>query len=90
MAEILKVDGTRITVEPENGRSFKLKQLQGIVGGYIEIIHLRDGRLMVINEEGKLKALLLNETATALARGAIFPDDYVAGDVLVCDDSQID
>ena len=89
MAEILKADGTRTPVEPEKGNCFHLEQLQKAVGGLIEIIHLPDGRLMVVNEEGKLEDLPLNEATTTLARGAIFDGDYIAGDAVVCDDKQI-
>ncbi|KLU62317.1 hypothetical protein CEB3_c13610 [Peptococcaceae bacterium CEB3] len=32
-----------------------LKALQSVVGGYIEVIHLEDGLLLVCDEEGKLK-----------------------------------
>lgn len=37
--------------------SNKLKTFQGIVGGYIETMHLEDGVILVCNEEGKLKPL---------------------------------
>ena len=89
-AEILKADGTRTAVEPRNGKTFELVQLQEIVGGLIEIIHLQDGRLMILNEEGKLKRLALNRIATALARGTILAYDHICGDVLVCEERQLD
>jgi len=41
-------------VNPENGKFFKLKELQSIVGGYIECLYLKDNMTMVVNEEGKL------------------------------------
>ena len=89
MAEIITADGTVREVQPANGKNFTLKELTPIVGGYIEIIYLNDGRLMIMNEEGKLSRLPDNEVATALARSSISPDDYIVGDVLVCNQHEI-
>ncbi len=104
-------DGRSEERQPENGRDFQLKELQEIVGGYIEIVPTKDGRIMVCNEEGKLDGLPRNEQATALVA---FPSpremmetlrtnpdiifvgeitdtevDYIAGDVLVCESSEV-
>lgn len=72
-------------VFPANGTDFTLEELQGFVGGYIEIIDITDKVIMVVNEEGK-GALEPNGMATVLAKahGAIFPHDYIAGDALMC------
>ena len=61
-------------------------------GGWIEISHLSDGRLMVFDEEGKLKDLPHNDAATLLWRqGRLRGDrDYIVGDALVCEESQIE
>lgn len=37
---LLKVNGERVDVAPKNGKDYKLEELQGFVGGYIEIIRL--------------------------------------------------
>lgn len=66
MATILYPDGSQREVTPENGTNFILKELQSIVQGWIELIQCRDGRLMVINENGRLEGLPYNEQATAL------------------------
>lgn len=91
MALIIKTDGTRVNVQPENGSDFSLQELWDIVGGYIEIVNLRNGQYMVTNEEGKLCGLPYNEMATYVARmnGAICQTDYIVGNVLVCDTKQI-
>lgn len=83
-AEIIKTSGERIHVKPENGTDFELHEMQEIVGGWIEIVYLRDGRIMVVNEEGKVNRLEPNIVATnlLLAQGGW---DMVVGDVLVCD-----
>lgn len=64
-----------------------LEEMQALVGGYIQLLasHSAD-YCMVINEEGKLKNLPINEIATAIAREdfMIFPNDIVVGNVFFC------
>lgn len=83
MAQIIKTNGEIIETQPSNGTDFSLTELQAVVGGFIEVVHLSDGRLMVVNEEGKLDGLPINEKASEL-----YPD-LIVGDVLVCDIKQI-
>lgn len=83
MATIYKTDGTEENVQPKNGKDFKLEELQPVVEGYIEIVRLRDGRLMIVNEEGMLMKLPYNRIASQIARQPI------VGNVLVCDEGQI-
>lgn len=53
-----------------------------------EIIVLMDGTFIIIDEEGKLKKLDINQEATEIAHknNSIYPSDYIAGDVLLVDD----
>ena len=78
MAQIIRADGSVEEVEmpKKDGLSF----MQQVVGGYIEIVRIPDGRLMVLNEEGKLLRLPLNVKATALYNNL---NDVIVGDVLV-------
>ena len=81
--------------EPEReGKFYTLEQMQEIVGGYIEMIGLPDGRHMILNEEGKLKSLPVNMMATMLAddvlRSPLGGADYICGDVLVCEKGRVD
>lgn len=88
---IIKEDGTTVNYSPRSGGHYELDELQSIVGGYIQIISLHDGRLMVINDEGKQLALPMNSLATdiALEQGAIFANDFIVGDVLICREGDI-
>lgn len=65
---------------PEDEES-RLRQLQDLVGGYIEAVSLPGERHMVINENGKDGPHMINHTATAIAHEAeaIMPSDYIAG-----------
>lgn len=78
--KLLKADGT-VADYPPTGKHYTLKEMQAAVGGYIEILHLPQNYLMVVNEEGKLERLPINDRATELYD---HPDDVVVGDVLVC------
>jgi len=53
-----------------------------------EIIVMMDGTFIVIDEEGKLKNLSVNEVATKIAHenNSIYPSDFIVGDVLFVDD----
>lgn len=88
-AKIYKADGTVLEVMPANGTDFQLDELQKIVGGYIEIVGLLGNEIMVVNEEGKLADLPINEKATELYNEVDGFYDYIAGDVLVCDSNMV-
>lgn len=53
----------------------------------IEIINLEDGEMLLIDEEGKNKNLSINSIATEMAHKAeaIYPSDYISGDVIFID-----
>lgn len=92
MAKIIRSNGNIEHIKPQSGDCFELKELQSIVNGYIEIVTLYDSNLiLVINEEGKIKGLEYNEFATELARiyDAIYPSDFIVGDVLLCRNDEI-
>jgi hypothetical protein len=83
----IKADGTSQEVEPGNGKEFTNEEIHEYVGGYYETIPAFDGRLMLVNEMGKLECLPENEIATAM----LHPDfrDNLVGDVLLIDRSAI-
>ena len=85
-------------MSPKNGKSFELEELQAIVEHkvgdvsyhYIEIIYLPDGRLMVVNEEGKLIGAPMNNNATDIFVQSFGVFDIVCGNVLVCNNNEIE
>lgn len=48
MAKWIKTNGEIVEVQPKNGTDYSLEELQGFVGGYIEIITLGNIGLMVV------------------------------------------
>jgi len=89
MAQVIKSSGEVIETQPANGTDFSLEELQAIVGGYIEVVSLRDGRLICCDEQGKLKGKDFNTRATYILQAAMPTHDFVVGDVLVCDADEI-
>jgi hypothetical protein len=92
-AKVFKAAGEIVDVRPEDGRYFSLKELQGFVGGSIEMVRAPAGRVMTVNETGRLDGAAVNENATRLFVPAgsigsvIWP---IVGDVLVCDDCYLE
>jgi len=85
MAVIIKICGKKENIEPKDEKVFSLKELQEAVGGYIELVSIDDGKLMVVDEEGKLKAdAQVNEEASRIA------GQQIVGQVLIIDKNQIE
>ena len=88
-AILYSVDGTQKSVEPENGKDFSLKELQGFVNGYIELVYLtktgKPSKALICNEEGKLEGLPVNEKATSIWKEYYGDTDMLVGNCLICD-----
>ena len=56
-----------------------LKEAQAYVGGYVEGISFPNGDYLIINEEGKLIGLPLNEQASKLWKDTFDNDNFITG-----------
>jgi len=56
-----------------------LESAQEFVGGYVEGISFPNGDYLIVNEEGKLMGLEVNEPATKLWRETFTKDKYAFG-----------
>lgn len=85
-AKLIRTNGTVEAVKPKRGTAFTLKELQTLVGGYIEVLYppSRTGAVLVVNEEGRLRGLPPNKVASAVYGGG-----FIVGDALLCHTSQI-
>ncbi len=92
MATLIKTNGVITTVTPENQPYFTLEEMQGYVGGLIQLINISGNRLMICNEEGKIEGLPLNRYASYLAmkNGVLFEGDYIAGNILICHNDEVE
>lgn len=96
MATLLRTSNTEETVDPANGTDFQFEELQAFVGGTISLTHGvdADGKLhrMVANDDGYELNLPINAKATAMYMRACRPGSEwhnILGDVLICDESEI-
>jgi len=60
----------------------QLREMQDLVGGYIEVLWLKDGNVLVVNEEGKINGLDYNETATEVIQENGM-DDIIVGNAIL-------
>ena len=86
MATLYKANGEKKQVSPKRKR-FSLDELQAAVGGYVEYIHLGNDKVLVVNEDGLLLNLPINENASKIT--AQFGYVPIVGDALVADRNQI-
>lgn len=96
MGQIIKTNGEVIEVSPKNGTDFQLDELKEVVKGWVEVLYLckpnedaTKKQIMCVNEDGKLKHLDKNSRATILFIESTGIDDFIVGDVLVCDYNEV-
>ena len=89
-AHIYYPNGDFQETQPKNGTTFELEEMQEIVGGYIEVIRLNDGRIIIVNEEGLLQGLPVNIEATNILRRDHSTTQYIVGNAIVCDADMVE
>ena len=89
-AKIIYTDKEAEDYTPKNGKTFALTEMQEIIGGYVEPIRLNDGRMIIVDEDGKSKNKAVNIPATNILRRDHFTTDYIVGTAIVCDADMLD
>ena len=89
-AKIIYTDKEAEDYTPKNGKTFALTEMQEIIGGYVEPIRLNDGRMIIVDEEGKSKDKAVNIPATNILRRDHYTADYIVGTAIVCDADMIE
>lgn len=79
--------GVMKPVQPMNGKCYSLTELQHYVGGYIETVSLGN-KVLVVDEEGKVKNKLPNKIATGWIITSGY-NDYICGDAMLIDREHI-
>lgn len=55
MATLYKVNGEKIEVSPQDGKKFTRAELYAMLDcNTVEVVFLRDGKIMIVDEDGKL------------------------------------
>jgi hypothetical protein len=93
-ATLYKTDGSKepLVLSPKT----RLKTLQKLVGGLIEVIHIvklgthphsigLEGNDLIINEEGNLLDLPINPWSQILGFNSIWEDERFRGDIILID-----
>ena len=89
-AKIIYTDKEAEDYTPKNGKTFALTEMQEIIGGYVEPIRLNDGRIIIVDEDGKSKNKAVNIPATNILRRDHYTTDYIVGTAIVCDADMIE
>ena len=92
MAMLIKASGEIIkNIDPANGNDFSLEELREHVScEFVQMIYLKDDRIMWLDEYGKMKDHVCNDTASLLlweAGGG--KTDYIAGDAFICKKGEV-
>ena len=90
MATLIKPTGEQFHVSPKN-EIFTLEEMYDLLKcSCVQVVHLHDGRIMWIDENGKFKRHYINRVATVLLEmaGGV-TGDYIAGAALLTDTSEI-
>lgn len=84
-ATILYPGGKAVSQELPDDEGQRLRLLQDLVGGHLEVVPVPGAQYLVAWEGAKGTTHVVNKAATAMAREAesIPPTDYLAGTVLV-------
>ena len=75
----LSTDANEFVIIDDKKNEPTLKAAQDFVGGYVEGITFPNGDYLIINEEGKLMGLPVNEKASKLWKDTFDNDNYVTG-----------
>lgn len=96
MATFYKVGVSPVEMTPKNGKFFTYEELKEAVEGMVEIVPLPSGKSVVVNEEGKLNGLEVNEEATQMWKKEYpierYPnnnDELIVGNALVATEEEL-
>jgi hypothetical protein len=74
----IKTDGSLTPVIPAKGTKFSLKEVQDMVGGYVERVQgFPKGKVTLVNEEGLMRKLPYNPVASNMAGFDIVGDAVI-------------
>ena len=82
-AKIIYTDKEAEDYTPKNGKTFALTEMQEIVGGYIEPIRLNDGRMIIVDEDGKSKDKAVKKKNKNILRRDHYTTHYPAATAIV-------
>lgn len=88
MAKIIKVDGSEEILGDLSLESLRQTVAEGDIVEFIRF-HDNSGRVLVIDEKGKLKRKPVNFVASQLVKNYIHLWDMIVGDAILCEKGEI-
>ena len=85
MATLIPTQGRvqSITLPTTGEPSLRLRTVQELIGGYIELLPLSGGSVLILDEDGRSKQLPINLIASQLA------NRQIVGTVLLCSPAEL-
>ena len=75
----LSIDANEFLIIDDKKNEPQYKAVSDFVGGMVEVVQFPNGDLLLLNEEGKLMGLPVNEKASELWKDTFDNDNYVTG-----------
>ena len=75
----LSIDANEFVIIDDKKNEPQYKAVSDFVGGMVECVQFPNGDLLLLNEEGKLMGLPVNEEASQLWKDTFDNDNYVTG-----------
>jgi hypothetical protein len=75
----LSIDANEFLIIDDKKNEPQYKAVSDFVGGMVEVVQFPNGDLLLLNEEGKLMGLPVNEEASQLWKDTFDNDNYVTG-----------
>lgn len=79
MAKYYEIGQPTREIKPRNGKKFRLEEAQKLVGGWVEMVHLYNGKILLVNEEGRIKNLPYNEPVS------LYAGMRIVGNAILCE-----
>ena len=94
MATLIKpqtpYQSSKIDINPNNGTDFTLEELyKHLECNMIEVVYFNDNTIMIVDEEGKLQDKMINTDATYIFRKKRKDNDFIVGNAIVCNVSEL-
>jgi hypothetical protein len=90
-----KAVGTLITPKGKvkeivfQGEKITFNEIRKLVKGYVEFVWLKDGKILIVNEEGKFYGLPYNDIATqVIVENGM--NDYIVGNAIILESKYVD
>jgi hypothetical protein len=90
MAILYKANGKTLEVSPKNNKYFTIEELYEMIGSPVDMRYLANDQIVIFHDNGKVLHLAFNVAATEIYQTHGDPNDFLAGDVLLCEQNELE